>query len=305
MVYSVTWGDDDPRPDNSYAAIPAQIIDQPSIRGPISKARLEDIHLYSFLQALVLDRQAAHPIEVSVGYDPPDRIIRDANGRTQGLELTQLTISSIRHELAEARKFGRAVETGLRGDQAVFEHLKGRHVIISIFPAPSPPMPRIHAPLVQEVLEALKVDRGTLNDDDIPAEGLPNIIGPDGVYGSIGPVGIGVGQGGWPDDFTVLSSAQVELERESIHESLSAILTTKDRPGNDTLLISVAAPDSLGTICPADQVLFHFLHEDIRDGKFSPPNLTHIKTVYIHQWGSRQWFQYGIPPSALSRTPAS
>jgi hypothetical protein len=127
MVYSATWGDD-PRPDDSYAAIPAQIIDQPAIRGPISKARLEDIHLYSFLQALVLDRQANHPIEISIGDDPPDRIIRDANGETQGLELTQLTIGSIRHELAEARKFGRAVEAGLRSDQASFEHLKGRTV---------------------------------------------------------------------------------------------------------------------------------------------------------------------------------
>jgi hypothetical protein len=165
-------------------------------------------------------------------------------------------------------------------------------------------MPRVHEPLVQEVLEALKIDRGTLNDEAIPAEGLPNTIGPDGIYGSIGPVGIGVRQGGWPDDFTAISSAQVELERKQVHETLNAILAAKDRPGNDSLLISVAAPDSLGTVCPADQVLFRFLHEDIRDGKFSPPNLEHIKTVYIHQWGSRQWFQYNVPPGTQPHVPA-
>ena len=156
-------------------------------------------------------------------------------------------------------------------------------------------MPKQHEPLAAAVVEALKVDRGNLKHDQVPVEGLPDEIGPDGIYGSIGPVGIGVREEGIPDDFIVLSSAQVDLYPHQVRQALSAALEAKDRLGNDALLISVAAPDLHGYICPADNILYQLLSNNIHDDKLRIKALRHIKTVYIHYWGTRQWFEYNAP----------
>jgi hypothetical protein len=165
-------GTQDGSSDDPFWLTPPSPLDAPAIQGPLSKDRREDLQTLSFALAASLVDNRGHPIGIARGGDPPDRII-SANDVSIAVELTELTVSEIRSELARARQLGRLLQTELTRCSQRFQHLVGRRVALAVLPANESEPPE-HAQVIQQICAMLEEDRGCVGDGVDLSAGLPD-----------------------------------------------------------------------------------------------------------------------------------
>jgi hypothetical protein len=160
------------REDDPLCIIPASPLDAPALEGPLTKDRREDLQILAFTHAVSLAADGGHPIDIRPGGDPPDRLIR-VNGREQTVELTELTVFDVRHELALARQVGRALRERLNSDALRNAYLVGRRVALAVLP--SEPLPRDTELLLDKLCVLLAEDRGCVGDGVDSRGGCQNV----------------------------------------------------------------------------------------------------------------------------------
>jgi hypothetical protein len=94
-------------PDGTESSVAPAVLNHRVMPGPVDKDRWEDLQAWGFLQACALNGHfKGHPMGLRRGTDPPDRILSYGD-QEFGLELTQLTVGSLRQRLADVRRVGR------------------------------------------------------------------------------------------------------------------------------------------------------------------------------------------------------
>lgn len=275
------------REDDPFWIIPPSPLDAPILNGPISKDRREDLQILSFALMLSLSVDGGHPVGISQGDDPPDRMLH-VRGVPYAVELTELTVSDVRRDLAQARRLGRQLRERLIQDAARFDHLIGRRVVLSTLPSDGG-LPRDLGPLLDKLSRALEEDRGGVGDGVDFSEGAPQQWPSDrGFYGQYGPVNLSTYRDGIPNDFLVASSCQSEVRLSQTMEVLNQRIRAKDAAVSNVLLISCGMPDEGGFACPVDGFMFRFIQENLDRIHLAP---THLNGVFLHLWGSNEWIE--------------
>lgn len=266
------------------------VLDQPFLAGPISKERREDLQLWSALEAMGGSGVARHPLGIRIGEDPPDRYLLHGV-RTWGTELTELTVQDVRRDLAPVRRFGRELQERLRARPSDFTHLKGR--IVTLAKLDDSPMPKNYGQLFTDLEVVLAVDNGFVGEGLDLSQGLPEQLGTRGMYGDHGGFNVVVNPGTGNDDIVVSASSQAQVKQSEAIAALSARVAAKDEVGNEILLVTCGLVDEKGYMCPADQIIFHFLRESSAAGvSVLPQKPTYIKGVLIHLWNSPYLFHW-------------
>ncbi|HEX2208160.1 MAG TPA: hypothetical protein VHG93_10800, partial [Longimicrobium sp.] len=268
-------GTQDGREDDPIFFIPSSPVDAPILQGPLSKDRREDIQMFSFALALSLALDDGHPIDIRRGDDPPDRVVH-VGGVPYAVELTELTITDVRRELAQARRLGRLLHERLTREAAQYTHLMGRRVVLAILPADDG-LPRDTAPLLDQLSQLLKEDRGCVGDGvDLtngPPDHWPNNRG---YYGQHGPVNLMTYGDGIAHHFLVSSNCQTEVRLSQTLQTINDRIVAKDSAASNVLLMSCGMPDERGFACPIDRYMFQFIQENADPLQLSPAYLSGV-----------------------------
>jgi len=285
MVFVSVGGHEVGREDDPLCIVPAQPVDAPAVQGPFSGARREDAQLWSFLGVLSCAGLANNPLTVHLpeAGDPPDRILASPTV-TWNLELTQISLGDVLKNVAVVRQLGRAVEKQIKEEWADYAHLRGRRATLSVLDLAK--LPRRTAPLVAEICDALREDRGYVGEGLDLSNGLPDQIPGDarGFYGNHGPVIVQVDQiPEAPEAFLAVSSTQAQFHRSEAMAALQRAVSEKDDVRNNVVLVTCGLPDSHGFLCPMDFFLFEEVAQTIASGyKVQPPQ--HLHGVVLHHW---------------------
>lgn len=261
---------------------------------PMSTFDLEWVHVQRFRSDYVLGRRE-HPFwGVDRGADPPDISAETADG-TVGIECTRLALP----QRQQAHGLFRAVRQRIASTPPEhFAALSG-HIVYLWFNADdgsialpfSRPEEEATADLVNS-MTAYRPDpselwiEGSQLPDPPPELSMNRTPGgaafycvpmtnaaPDTVLFSYAGFEIGLA-------FTTRHSAASEWK------ALFDRILTKDADGSDWLLISAGAPDKRGITYPSEEALAEFLLAHPHD----LPELTHLKRVTLHLWGSaKRW----------------
>lgn len=255
--------------------------DEVVLPGPVDQQRIEDLQIWSFLTALAIHGGLSHPVGVTPGADPPDRRLSLGTEGNLGVELTTLTATEFRRDLARMRALARAIHSALKEDVVAYGHLQDSLVVLQ------PAQGTVPAGDLSEqskgILQQLKTDRGKIDfgpelPSDIPADA-------PGMYGRVADVIVQVypGEAGRP--LQVHGSCQLDMTLSELRRVTLELITAKDRPGNEVLVISTGLLDRAGYLCPHDQWLFAWLTEY---GLGQHPPLKHTRAVFLHHFGSAE-----------------
>lgn len=269
-------------PSDPVIMLPPSPMDYQVLPAPLSKVRREDLQILSFMYVNIPFFGSSSPLEILRGNDPPDRVVRIFDD-SFSVELTELTVGDIRGNFARARKFGRAILSGIELTKDVYGHLIGRRVLLTI--SPRTKLPRDTSALVEEVLRLLTEDKGCVGDE---LEGVTEFpqqwpLTYNGFYKVTDPVIVQVFRDGSPNKFNVIGSNQAEFSHSDLLSLLRERISAKDKPSNTVLIVSCGLPDENGCMCPADQFMFEEIVK-LRDSlSFNP---VHLKSIYLHLWNS-------------------
>ena len=258
----------------------------------LDKERREDLQIWAFLFALATGGYPpAHPVSVESGGNPPDKVIRSPSG-TWGCELTELTVESLRADLAPVRSLGRRLQEALAADVSQYDHLRGRLVLAMFMPTSMGEAGRPSEEDFTLLTAALAEDKGCMGQGVDFSQGLPAQLPDRGAYGQIGQFHVAVNLGGQPDSITVSAGITGTVTRSQAVELLRRRVTAKDIPGNDTLLITCGLPDGKGYSCSLDGWLFHALAEEVERGvELLDVAPSHLRGIALHHWQSGAWVQ--------------
>jgi hypothetical protein len=271
---------------------------------PIEKRLLEMLHL----QRLAVDAKFATGSELfeawEVGSDPPDFSIF-ANGETSGWELTTLSIPSRRNAQALFREVRSRL---LLQHRHRVGHLSGYQINMWFGHAEDKiglPYERTDAASIDELVELLVAYRPDPNQFRVEVAGGPPqqltnanpVAGPQDVKFFCVPL-----LGGVPSSWLLfMTGFELGLSYQSNHRisdewsRLQELISRKDRPGNDVLLISAGAPDRLGQVFLAEEALANFLVAHPQ-----PIVTNYLQRVVLHIWGTGAAFDLiGDVPSVL------
>jgi hypothetical protein len=266
--------------------ITTAVFNRPVVAGHVDLQRREDLELWSALHALAHLGAGLHPLGVLTNDDPyqrPDRTLvwRD---RTWGTELTQLTVTNVspaatptpRQEMAQAARFRDRLQQRIESEPTAYAHLVGRAVSIQKFPTKV--LPKRDGPLLDQIAEALKQDKGVLTVDK--AAGAIS----QGMYGSYGPMGVTAHAAPGIAGFSIHVSCNFSIRRSEAIAAYAERIAVKDEPGNDIVVVTCGVPDKHGWASASDHALFLHLQSAIRSGiRLLPTKPTHIHGVIIHQ----------------------
>ena len=250
------------------------------------KNRLEDLQIWSVLQALACRAGTRHPLAVRPGNDPPDRVLVHEQ-REWPTELTELTIENIRGDLAPVRKFGRQLQQRLRERSREWQHLSGRTVLLAKHDDEA--LPRDIGQALDELERVFAEDNG-FTGEDVGS-------GPEamrGFYGHHGPFSVTVNQTSKDGEVIVSATSSFPLSRNDAIAAFRSRVLAKDIPGNQILIVSCGLPDKQGYVCPFDHAIFQLLYDSIADGiEIMPSSVTNIRGVLVHLWDTDRFFAWG------------
>jgi hypothetical protein len=303
------FGESDDRPGDPYVMIPPVPIEQSLLPGPVAKDRLEDLQVWSCLQALALYGALAHPIEIEVPEsDPPDRILRAA-GVSYPVELTELTMQDLRASLSRVRMVGRRVSSLVNQNLEEFAHLADRAVQISNLKNPDG-IPSGSDPnkIAGEIFEALKTDIGYLDvgisADQVAQHGLPETLDvTGGSYGELHGLFVHVNHAPREAAFPVpvVATSQADFHLSEAREIIIERINVKDRPTNKILVITTGLPDKAGYVCLPDRWLFQAIFEHSLELASHP---LHLDAILMHQWDTHNIVEvYRRPGIVLPFSP--
>lgn len=278
-------------PDDPVWTVPPALVDE-RVAESLDKPRREDLQVWAFLFALATGgHPPAHPVSVESGDDPPDKVIRCPSG-TWGCELTELTVESLRADLAPVRGFGRRLKEALDADVSQYGHLRGRQVGAMFMPASMGEAGRPNEDDFNMLTAALREDKGYAGEGADYSQGLPSQLPDRGFYGQVGQFVVVVNAGGRPDAITVSAGISGSIARSQAVELLRDRVATKDSPGNDILLITCGLPDGKGYTCPLDGWLFQALLGELERGvELLDAAPRHLRGIALHDWRSGAWTQ--------------
>jgi hypothetical protein len=259
------------------------VLDEQYMTGPISKERLEDLQLWSALQALAKNGATLHPLGIRAGEDPPDRWL--IHGDLEwGTELTELTVEDIRTDLAWTRKFARDLQQRLRSRATDFSHLQGRTVTLA--KQHEQAIPRDTRLLLEEIELALSKDKGHVGEDMDFSQGAPKRLGQRGIHGVHGVFGVTVNQNPSDNEINVSATSHLKLLRSEVIAALGKRVAEKDEDRcNQVLIVTCGRPDQKGYRCPYDHGMFLVLQDAIKAGiDILPKKPVNIRGVLIHLW---------------------
>lgn len=263
------------------------MLDEQYMLGPVSKDRLEDLQLWSALQAIGRNGAALHPLGIRPGEDPPDRWLFH-DDREWGTELTELTVEDLRQDLARVRMFSRQLQQRLRDRTADFQHLRGRTVML--VKRHEQVMPRDLGPMLTEFERVLAEDKGCVGEDMDFSQGVPQRLGERGHYGEHGVFGVLVNQTPGRSEIVISATSQIELHRSDVIAALGRRVVEKDEEFcNELLIVTCGRPDQKGYRCPSDHAMFLILQRAIQAGvDILPRKPTNIRGILIHLWDSTE-----------------
>lgn len=258
----------------------------------LTKDQWEDLQVFDWLNYMTLTSRIESPVEIALGNDPPDRLLIK-HKQSYGLELRQLTLFSIRKELAPVRDFGQRLQALLRQRRNEFPHLIGKKAFIALTGS-AINRTEFNEQLTDSIILALSKDLGVFGEDVV--------FGPDGsfpakwpethrgFYGNIGPFILQVQSSGLADDIQVVCAAQCQVKLSEAISALKNAVSEKDIQGNDVLLITCGLPDVRGFQCPLDYWLFrHIADQKARICEFLQPK--HIQSIIIRAWNGPETFE--------------
>jgi hypothetical protein len=227
-----------------------------------------------------------HPLATRPGDDPPDRVLSHAD-RTWATELTELTIETIRGDLARVRAIGRQLQQRLRERSPAIQHLRGRTVMVA--KQAGSEVPRNLGPVLRQLEGVLAQDRGFVGQD--------TGSGPDmsrGFYGNHGPFTVTVNRTSEDDEVIVSATSQSELFRSEVISAFASSIAAKDIPGNEIVILSCGLPDKQGYVCPYDHAIFLTLRKAAAEGiELLPKPPMNIRGGLVHLWDTDQLFSWG------------
>ena len=262
--------------------ITSAVLDHAAVPGVVDLHQREDLELWSALHALAWHGAGRHPLGVLTG-DKPDRKLIQGN-RTWGTELTQLTINHIypptrptpRDQLAQAHRFRDQLKQRVESDPATYPHLAGHAVTIHKNSAEV--LPKKDGPLVDQIAEALKEDKGVLFLSHGPGPG------DQGLYGTFGPFHVTVQAIPGITGTGVFVACDFEVRRSEAMAALAGRVADKDKPGNEILIITCGVPDEYGWVSASDHAIFRHLFMARESGaNLLPKPPTHIRGILIHE----------------------
>ena len=257
---------------------------------PLQKKEYELLHL----RRLAVDARAARGVELFdavVGEaEPPDFIVASGDQRL-GYEMTQFAISDRR----QAQSLFFEVSARLADQQRHrISHLSGYQLYIwfgAASDAAGLPFKRSDQTVYDELLEALIAhipdpDQFRVSASKMPEQPTfkPVRTVPDVQFFSIPLLG------GVPaSPFYAITGLNVALAFQSDHTAggewakLRTAVKRKDKSANNTLVISVGAPDRFGRCFASEEVLANFMLE-------FPETLQvkHLSSVVLHFWSTGQ-----------------
>jgi hypothetical protein len=237
------------------------------------------------------------------GSEPPDFVVH-TRGTTSGWELTSFTVAQRR---AANSLFGRVRGAVALQQRHRIGHLSGYQVNTWFGTSSEPaglPYRRTDDAAVDELVEFLVSYTPDPSQFVVPGgpppEQLVNaspVTAPNEVRFFCVPL-----LGAVPaTPFYALTGFLLGLSFQSEHgladewSRLHEKIARKDRQGNDVLLISAGAPDSLGQSHLAEEVLANWMLSDPQ-----PTEAVHLKAVFLHFWSSGAAYSLlGERPKAL------
>lgn len=277
-------------PDEPLVMVPPTPVEHFVFQGPVSKERLEDLQVWSCLEALGMRGALRHPVSIQPGNDPPDRIL-NVDGATYALELTELTMPDLRANLSRVRRIGRLVAESLKEPDAQYAHLEGRVVVVSD-PNPDGALPAdvdLRA-VATAIAEALKFDKGYVGEGidlkQIATEGWPQTYpNSNGFYGDVHGLQVQVypADGAAGTSVPVVANVAARFSQSELIDVVTRRIIAKDKACNQLLILTTGLPDKTGHICPLDRWLFLEL------AKFEALDLSalnHLNGVLLHHWGT-------------------
>ncbi len=259
---------------------------------PISKSELELLHL----QRLAVDYRCATGNElydavtlVAPGDDPPD-LYAHVDGGQVGWELTAFS----NHQRRQAQALFFEITRRFSEQQRHrIGHLTGYHVSMWFGAADDPaglPFKANDTGAYDRLVEALVAhrpdpDQYRVSGTEIPQQltGAGPVRTPEDVNFMSVPLLGGVPASG----LFSMTGMSMGLAFQSDHmaseewSNLRKIITRKDRPSNDRLLISVGAPDSMGRCFLSEEVLAHFILDHPE-----AVSATYLSSVVLHFWST-------------------
>ena len=286
-------GESQDRPGDPFLIAIPMAVDRRVLDGAtaIAKDRLEDIQMLSCTTSLSVVGWLRHPLSVSLGYDPPDRILT-VDGIDWAVELTELTFEQLRSDLSRARLVGRMIQAIVDADLATYPHLVGRVVIVAWLPNPelygstAPTPPRDPQAIARIIADVLKTDIGYAGEGVDYSAGFPQQMPPNGFHGDVLAgynVHVRPGADGQPPLVSCTASGQAHLSE--IRSVLFARIAAKDDSRNQILIVSTGLIDKAGYICPLDSWLFSSLLEH---GAGEIPEPAHLDAILLHEFSTGQ-----------------
>lgn len=235
------------------------------------------------------------PVGLSVGSDPPDRILTTPKGQL-GVELTELTLESIRKELAPLRKYGFKLENRLNNEQSSFKHLIGRTLHLCFADFGNLKSHKLNSN-TNEILKALANDIGVVGEDVVLTKegGIPQTH--RGFHGKIGQFLVQVFSGGIPENISLFCTIQSQVRLSEAVSALQKAIDKKDKPGNDVVLITCGFPNSDGFVCPLDQWLYSHI-EEYRAQITTQIQPKNTKCVLLRMWNTDRSIELHRHPDA-------
>jgi len=290
-------------PDRSVWHMPAMPLESRVFDTPLTKDDIENWQLSAFLQS-AQNRRALGLVTYheQVVKDPPDFLL-GINGESPfSVELTTFSTSDVSRQRAdEIRTLGRTLEQKIRDNAPEFPHLRGRVIGLSEMRSdrtrPKKRNKRQLTQLIDELLAALKIDRGVVNRNWSGSMGYPPDSPPQTVPAEIAQQGrvfihdyhIEVNPTGNPNAAPKVNAAvQLDVRIDELRDRLVTAVNRKDRATNEILLISTGVPDKQGYVMSGDYWIFKFIFDLRNDGLAINP--VHLKQVIVHHWGSNEAF---------------
>lgn len=156
-----------------------------------------------------------------------------------------------------------------------YRHLVGRAVTIQKYSAGV--LPKKDGPLLDQIAEALKQDKGVL------FTGPAMSPGGQGDYGHYGPLAVSLQAVPGIAGFGIYMAYDFQVRRSEAIAAFAERVAKKDEPGNDVLLVTCGVPDERGWASASDHALFLHLDAAYKSGiSLLPKKPTHIRGIMIH-----------------------
>jgi hypothetical protein len=282
--------------DADGARVAVIAYDWPQQWAPRTRQSLERLQF----DRLVADLERAGArryIAAAPGPDPPDLFCERVDGRSIGLELTQLVVED---RVAAAHLFQRMRTAALGARAETFRHLAG-HLVYLSFERGSrrPPSSNEEIRRLVRAVSGVRAPEITTfaaaqMPDSLPVE-LHQVELPFGASATAAPLASDPGTLLYRRTGMDLAMAFSSLVSEStVWAEMQRLLSQHDKPGVDELVVAVGSPIRAGWSFPSDSLIARLIPMAAVNRRLESRA---IRVVLVHDWNTRS--VYELQPGTL------